>query len=327
MKIYNIAFLLLFLYPLLSPITDNQQKLKENKSGAVNIVFKSADGGQTWQDISEGLPESLKEDYLQRNSFFASDGGLYLSAGNRIYHNKPNSTAPFWEKEGFPDKHNNIAPGNTGIFAYNNDGQILQKINGVGIWSPTNKNFQGATVHTIFETAAGTVFISCDDGIFKSTKRGQAWKQTYTEGWAMKIVESNGVLMAASQRGIIRSTDDGETWDCVLNEGGVGIDVEPIKGGFAAINFDSWLGARRVRTSYDGGKTWQPIDAGLPPDLSIASIIEVGEYFFCGHPAGIFRSADKGKTWKLLLLSVENKVFNLFVSGSVIYAIPRAGGC
>jgi hypothetical protein len=36
---------------------------------------------------------------------------------------------------------------------------------------------------------------------------------------------------------------------------------------------------------------------------------------------------DKGKTWKLLLPSVENKVFNLFVSGNVIYAIPSKGGC
>ena len=143
----------------------------------------------------------------------------------------------------------------------------------------------------------------------------------------MKLVESNGVLMTTSQNGILRSTDDGENWDCVLNEGGVGIAVERIKGGFAAITFNTESMTRRVRTSYDGGKTWQPIDAGLPAHLLIASIIEVGEYFFCGHPTGIFRSSDKGKTWKLLLPSIENKVFNLFVSGNVIYAISRNGGC
>jgi photosystem II stability/assembly factor-like uncharacterized protein len=82
-----------------------------------------------------------------------------------------------------------------------------------------------------------------------------------------------------------------------------------------------------VRTSYDGGKTWQPIDEGLPAQLSISSIIQVGDYFFCGHPDGIFRSSDKGKTWKLLLPSIEGKVFNLAVSGNVIYAIPRNFGC
>jgi photosystem II stability/assembly factor-like uncharacterized protein len=133
--------------------------------------------------------------------------------------------------------------------------------------------------------------------------------------------------MATSQKGILRSTDDGENWDCVLNEGGVGIAIEPIKDGFAAITYNTESETRRVRTSYDGGNTWQAIDAGLRPDMSIASIVQVGNYFFCGHPDGIFRSSDKGRTWKLLLPSVESKVFNLFVSGDVIYAIPRSGGC
>ena len=143
----------------------------------------------------------------------------------------------------------------------------------------------------------------------------------------MKLVESNGVLMATSQGGIIRSTDDGENWDYVISEGGVGIAVERIKGGFAAITYNTESETRRVRTSYDGGKTWQPIDAGLPASLYIASITEVGKYMFCGHPAGIYRSPDKGKTWQLVLSAIQDKVFNLSVSGNVIFAIPRSGGC
>jgi len=77
-----------------------------------------------------------------------------------------------------------------------------------------------------------------------------------------------------------------------------------------------------VQTSYDGEKTWQRINASLPARLSIASIIQVSEYFFCSDPTGIFRSSDKGKTWKLLLHSAVGKVYNLFVSGNVICAIP-----
>jgi len=328
MKIYNLAFLLLFLYPFASPITDSQQKLNINKAGAANIVFKSTDGGQSWQDISEGLPENLQDDAIQRDGFFADDSGFYLRVGNGIYQSNPNSTAPFWKKDIFPDEQGSIAPGKTGIFAYSyRNGQFLQKINGTNVWSPVYTNFQVKEIRTVFETAGGTVFIGSDKGLFKSTDSGKTWKQVYTGGWVMKLVESDGVLMATSQGGILRSTDDGENWDCVLNEGGVGIAVDRIKGGFAAINYNIESKTRRVRTSYDGGKTWQPIDADLPADLSIASIIQVGEYFFCGHPAGIFRSSDNGKTWKLLLPSIENKVFNLSVSGNVIYAISRNGGC
>jgi len=338
MKIYNLAFLLLFQFPLVgnealefpasSLITDSQQKLNINKPGVVNIVFKSTDGGQTWLDISEGLPENLQEDDIQQDGFFANENGLYLRAENGIYHSKPNSKAPFWNKEIFPYELSSITPGKTGIFAYNyHDGQFLQKMNGANVWSPMYTNFQENEVRTVFETAGGTVFIGCDNGLFKSTNSGNTWKQVHTGGWVMKLVESNGVFLATSQSGIIRSTDDGETWNHVISEGGVGIAVERIKGGFAAITYNTESETRRVRTSYDGGKTWQPIDAGLTATLSIASIIQVGEYFFCGHPTGIFRSSDKGKTWKLLLPSMENKVFYLFVSGNVIYAIPRNGGC
>jgi photosystem II stability/assembly factor-like uncharacterized protein len=343
MKIYNLAFLwyipiisgLLFYpiaigfvsskeaseFPQASPLSDNQQIQKRDKTGTANIVFKSTDGGQTWQDISEGLPGDKLE-----GSLFVNDRGFYLRTGNYIYHSKPNNKAPFWEKEIFPDEHSNIAPGKSGIFAYDyHQGQFRQKINGSDVWSPVFTNFQEKRIRSVFETAGGTIFIGTDGGIFKSANSGKTWKHIHVAG--SKLAESNGVLVATSMRGIIRSTDDGENWALVISEGGVGIDVEQINGGFAVITYNTESKTRRVRTSYDGGKTWQPIDAGLPASLSIASIIQVGEYFFCGHPAGIFRSSDKGKTWKLLLPSIEGKVFNLFVSGNVIYAIPRDGGC
>jgi photosystem II stability/assembly factor-like uncharacterized protein len=341
MRIYNLAFLLLLPFACIealefltsSPVTENEQKPDKNKSAVANIVLKSTDGGQTWQDISEGLPENLQEDDFQgevllRDGFFANDKGLFLRAGDGIYHSKPNSTAPFWKKEIFPDKQGSIVPGRAGIFAYNYDGHFLQRKNGTSVWSPVYENFERKEIRTVFETAGGTVFIGSNYGLFRSTDSGKTWDHVRKGGqWVMKLVESNGVLMATSQGGIIRSTDNGENWECVLFEGGVGIAIEPINGGFAAIVANTLLMRRTVRTSYDGGQTWQHIDAGLPPHLLTASIVELEEYFFCGHPAGIFRSADKGETWKLLLPSIDNKVFNLSVSGNVIYAIPRNGGC
>lgn len=331
--IYNLAFLLLLQLPVAcdqvlkfsasSHLPEGQQKPTKNKSGVANLVFRSADGGQSWQDISEGLPGDKLE-----GSFFVNDRGFYLRTGNNIYHNKPNNKAPFWEKEIFPDEHSNIAPGKSGIFAYNYHlGQFRQKINGSGEWSPIYENFHLKGIIDVVETVGGTVFIVCDRGrgLYRSADKGKNWKEVTRGVW--KLVESNGVLMANNVNGTIRSTDDGKTWETVISEGGVGIDIAPIDGGFASITFNTESDTRRVRTSYDGGKTWQAIDADLPPSMKISSIIQVGDYFFCGHPNGIYRSGDKGKTWQLILSSIENKGFNLSVSGNVIYAIPSAGGC
>ncbi|ULQ53381.1 WD40/YVTN/BNR-like repeat-containing protein [Flavihumibacter fluvii] len=369
---YSLAGLLLFQFlscsqasevSQASPLPDSLQNPKRDKTGTAKIVFRSADSGQTWQDISDGLPEPAKDDYSGgRNDFFADENGLYLTTGNGIYHTKPISTPPFWTKEIFPDEHSSIAPGKAGIFAYNyGGGGIFQKTNGTGVWSPVFTNFQEKRVLSVFETAGGTIFIRSDRGLFTSNNSGKSWKQLHAGGWG-KMVESNGVLLATSQGGILRSTDNGENWALVISEGGVGIDVECIEGGFAAITYSTVSKTRRIRTSYDGGKTWQAIDAGLqahgfidpilppvntnlpaqgfsdstwhpkettilPVPTYITTIIQVGENFFCGHTDGIYRSSDKGKTWKLLLPSVKGKMFKLFVSGNVIYGIQMESHC
>ena len=328
MKIYSLSFLILVLCSFVAaslPGKPQEQKSVKRavaKPAATNILFKSTDGGQTWQDISAELPQ----DSLRDGHFTVTDNGLYVRAGKNRYRINPNSTTTTWEKEIFPHKYSSIAPGKRGIYAYY--GRVFQRINGTSEWSPVFTNLPHLAISTIFETAAGTLFIGCYKGLYKSTDKGKNWKQVRAgHWWGNKLVESNGVLMAACLQGIIRSTDDGENWTEVINEGGVGMFIERIDGGFAAITYNTQSETRRVRTSYDGGKTWQAIDAGLPASSNIASIIQVGEYLFCGHSRGIMRSSDKGKTWELLLPSIGKKGFNFSVSGGVIYAIPSSGGC
>jgi photosystem II stability/assembly factor-like uncharacterized protein len=341
--IYNLAFLLLFAVSSSSLLPGNHADPKTEKAETAKIVFKSTDGGQTWQDISKGLPENLRIDSIRGNSFFANDKGLFLRVGNGLYHSTPNATAPFWTKEIFPDEHSSIAPGKSGIVANNYWGVNLKKTDGTSVWSPIFKNFQETRIRSVFETAGGAIFISTDGGLYKTANNGKTWKHVHTEGMDGNLAESNGILVAISMRRIIRSTDNGENWEFVTSEGAVVLDVKQVNGGFAALTPTS-ANIRGVSTSYDGGKTWQSDDAGRQDKVVIdsifrtwndrpfvqrfmTSIIQVGENFFCTHPGGIFRSSDKGKTWKFLLPSVEDKVFNLFVSGNVIYAIPSKGGC
>src|SRR5688572_29554164 len=106
--IYNLCFLLLFQFtfvsdhPLESPqpshFPGSLQEQKTNKAGATNLIYKSTDGGQTWQDISKGLPA-----IEQPINYFAGESDLYLHVKNVMYRSKSNLKTPVWEKENVPD--------------------------------------------------------------------------------------------------------------------------------------------------------------------------------------------------------------------------------
>ena len=328
--------------------TSKQSSPHPAKNESAKLVFKSTDGGQTWQDISKGLPENLGQDSIRGNNVFANDQALFVKVGSELYHSTSNATAPFWTKEISPGQHSSVAAGKSGILANKYWAVNFKKIDGTSVWSPMFENLQGPRMRSTFETAAGAIFIGTDEGIFKTDNSGETWKLVYAGGFVGHLAEANGVLLAIGMKRIIRSTDNGENWTRVVSEDSVAFDVKSISGGFAAITSNSeenTPNTSRLSTSYDGGKTWRPFDAGnkvfidsiwrtwenRPRVQALGGLVtQVGDNFLCVHRQGIFRSSDKGKTWKLLLPSVNNKFFNLIFSGNVIYAIPSMpgkGGC
>ncbi|WP_416864668.1 MAG: WD40/YVTN/BNR-like repeat-containing protein [Imperialibacter sp.] len=323
-----------------SPSAETKMVEPTKEAEATNIILQSKDGGQTWQDISHGLPE-LEE----RIGFFAGESEVYLSTNGVLYRSKTHLKTPVWEKENVPElKSTSITFNQSGVMAYSNDGHIYQKKPLSDTWSPIYTSLITHSVATIFETSDGTVFMGTGKSLSKSTDKAQSWKPVQ-KGWVDNIVESEGVLLATGQQGIMRSTDNGDTWEWVISEGGVGIAVERVDGGFAAIAYNARTQSRRIHTSFDGGKAWQAIDEGLQPSKNISSVKQLGNYLFVGHPDGIFRSSDMGNTWQRVHAGFGNplyaslkfalwtpaapveKVFKLYVSGNVLYAVAVSPGC
>jgi photosystem II stability/assembly factor-like uncharacterized protein len=321
------------------PITTLATRTNNVVPRATNILFQSTDGGATWQDISQGLPVDE-----QPERFFAGGSDVYMRINDEIYRSKSNLETPVWEKEvGIDPRSSSIVFSLSGAMAFDYDGQIFKKTFSAPTWLPAYTNPTKRRVQNIFETSDGTILVGSDDGLYKSIDSGKTWKQMQHEGWGMDIVEFEGVLMATGQKGIRRSTDNGEHWQWIISEGGVGIAIERINGGFAAITYNTTTKTRRVRISLDRGQTWKAIDEGLPPSSMISSIKQMGGYLICGHPNGIVRSSDMGKTWnvvhpsitknqfdkvaRIVRVSFDQKVFKIWASGNVLYAVAVDGGC
>jgi photosystem II stability/assembly factor-like uncharacterized protein len=319
LPIFFIGMPLIFISAFLKKSVSSQNTIEDAK----NIIFQSSDHGQTWQDISQGLPENMNDHQL-----WIKDKDLYIQDGLGLYKNEKKGNYSMWNKEFFIANPGQILITKSSMLAFNHhEGKISKREEKTSMWLPIYTSFQEKNLRTIFETNQGSILIGNDQGLFRSTDNGQSWNHVLNEGWVIKIIESNGVLLATNESGIIRSLDDGKNWNVVIKEGGVGIDVANIPKGFAAITYNTTSKTRRVRISEDMGKTWQPIDGGLPPHDLIANIIQVGKDLFCGHPKGIFKSSDKGISWELIKPAMDKKVYNLSSSGDIIYAVARVGGC
>jgi hypothetical protein len=312
-------------YPPLECAPPSSKKSVDSVSaepGATNIILQSKDGGATWQDISYSLPGNQTPE-----DFFAAESDIYVRINNETYRSKSNLTAPVWEKEKACVKGSAAAQKYEAEFFRNH----LSKENGLPIY-PTLKQH---LVYSVLETSGGAILVGSETGLYKSVDGGQNWKRVVSECWVRDVVESEGTLVGESQKGIMRSDDNGEHWEWVISEGGVGIDVERIEGGFAAIAFNAIMMSRRIHISLDNGKTWKAVDEGLRPSLSISSIKQIGKYLICGHPDGIFRSSDMGKSWTLVYSTgslpfskpADSRVFNIYASGYILYAVLKNSGC
>lgn len=329
MNILKISFSVLFATLVyLFPVSENPflkpslQLLKSGSLSGSNVIFQSLDYGKTWQDISNGLPAQMEDP-----EFFTNNNKLFIHSKDEMYVRNSNTLSPAWEKDPALKFHGNVSICKSGIFAIAKDGKIFKRNIGKNTWSRVFKSLPiDENPRNLSELRSGVFMIAGDNGLFRSSDGGKIWKKVH-KGSMGNIQETNGVLLATSQEGIIRSTDNGLSWKKAVSEGGVGIYLTRINDGFVGITYNSTLKSRRVRISKDDGKTWQAIDAGLPRHANIANVIQAGNFYYCGHPDGIFRSSDKGKHWELIHSTVDDKVFNLSVSGKVIYAIAKSGGC
>lgn len=306
------------------PLTDFQPIL-ENALPAANIVFQSEDGGQTWQDVSAGLPANLAV-----GRAFADGNEIYLASESGLYHRSTALVAPNWAKEFFPnEKVTNIFPGQNGLYASIYNSGFFKGIPGTGIWNDMHATLSDKTVRTVLETPDGAVFVGCESGLYKSADGGNSWKQVFAEAEINSLAMSGDVLICGINGGLMRSTDGGEHWDRVLTGHGGAFGTERIEGGFVAITDGGrWQDGKpnKLFTSTDGGKTWQRIDAGLPLVRNIHDIVQAGNYLFCSTDAGIFRTADSGKTWELVRLPAdEREMIHLAVSGQTVFAVMVFG--
>ncbi|MEO6040068.1 MAG: hypothetical protein ABIQ93_16765 [Saprospiraceae bacterium] len=312
-----------------------------SKGQATDILFESADGGKTWQDLSLGLPENLTV-----NCVFTQDGAVFLGTENGLFHSRDAETSG-WEQEHvgkvatnelgvitLNERVTGIYAGRSGLYVCVAGSGFFRKIPGTNRWQPMHEALADKTVQNLLECADGTIFVGCSSGIYKSKDDGKTWKHVFTEGWASNLFAAGDVIMGNGYQGLLRSTDGGEHWDTVLADKGGIYNTSVIDGRLTAVRvggtFASAATAIALRTSADGGQTWARLDQGLSTVGNIYDLQQAGDYLFCSHKAGISRSVDGGSTWELVYPAPETDKpirLEISVSGQKIFLVQAWDGC
>ncbi len=276
-------------------------------------LFKSVDAGLTWTAASAGLPQGAIADLLfapaggrraPRRLWAATSQGLFATADGGATWKRTGKGLP-----ALPALSLAIHPRTSTLYAGLIDGRVFCSDNRGATWYSTGR---GIPSHQpVYELAVdpndpGFVIASTGEAVYR-TQRGRRWVPIETGARlrfdVLAFDPSGDRIYLGGIGGLLVSTDRGATWTRV--------DVPDRDVLALAVTADvlyagtqGYLRQGGVFRSLDGGESWT-LGRGLST-LLIWNVIASPGHLYANTLGllGIFRSDDRGATWRNLDLGV-----------------------
>ena len=239
-------------------------------------VFLSHDGGESWQQASDGL--AGRDVFALRQ---AEDGSLLAGTNAGIF---------MWERSTRDWRAANVA--------------VTEKL----IVTPARKGVKSSVrkqtlVSELKARVAGLEltpakwFAATSAGLFSSTDRGQSWHGGPVQGSVnfVSVAVRGNMVAAATARSVVVSLDHGATWYAARIPG----YVTQIRGVTVDGDGHLWLASREgAFRSDDGGDDWDHVMAGLPAKDVYAMTYDAESSRLFATAGGLsFESRDGGRSW------------------------------
>ena len=303
--------------------------------GSAEGVFKTTDSGASWSAVNTGLSNTR----INTLAISPRDSSmLYAGTWDGVY--KSSDGGGNWSPVNTGLVASNILTlvvdpaHHTTLFAMSDAGLITSTDSGVH-WSPVDPNsIPTDTSSPVMDPAVpSTRFALSQWGISRSTDDGANWSAINTGLPA----SSESVIAAVSLvidpqtptnyyvgtwKGVYKSIDSGEHWVAtgLTNLQIWFLVIDPVTP--STLYAGGWVGQTvfKLVKSINAGRTWNPIDAGLPTSTSIYGLVidpNMPSTLYVPTWFGLYKSSDGGAHWSEINFGLE-----VTVSASVLAIDP-----
>ncbi|MFA4888779.1 MAG: hypothetical protein WC628_04310 [Candidatus Omnitrophota bacterium] len=215
-------------------------------------LFKSGDGGATWQNILLLRGQNKKLNFILRDPL--QQGALYAATGSGLYF-IPAQASPrkiFQGKNTYEAQCSSLAVSGGVIFLGTKAGLFISEDNG-NSWHKASAKLGNSSILAIACSVREPklYYAACVDGVYRSTNFGVSWERIFVshtvennsgedddsdaqggaEGRSSRIRHividpaNPENLFLATSRGIYQSKDKGDSWSLLPDEGLLSCDV------------------------------------------------------------------------------------------------------
>jgi len=298
---------------------------------AILFVTSNAVSGETWTEINNGFPSvgagasALALDPVSPSTLYSwTDKGIVF---------KSVDGAGSWKTSGgVPGVHALVIDpmNSSNIYAIARSG-IVKSTNAGATWLSANTGLSPGFITSlaIDPFTPSTVYAAVTYGsLFKSTDGAESWSllNTGLPSGSLALlnfdpVTPSTIYSVGVNGGIFKSNDGGERWTAIkapvnvaFGDSVLSLAIDPgspstiYAGSFAvATGFPGNVGEGSIGKSTDGGRSWNRVNAGIPPNAFVKSLsidpaapsTIYGSYFGDGG-WGIIKSMDRGESWRVI---------------------------
>lgn len=272
-------------------------------------IFRSADGGTTWQPLNAGLATQG----TTLNDFASNYKGLFASTSRGVYKLKGET----WQLV-LPQRDALLVTTNSDdmaeLWAASSGGVFTGGIDGEQ-WEEVNAGLNVHSIKDILTVGDGGVVAATPAGIFRSSNQGLTWDHPFATPVLQLAAEGNALLAMHDNYGnpgLSRSTDGGVSWTrATTNLPEPLIDLTSITAANGVFYLSAGYGeSAGVWRSTDSCATWQHASAGLPTSdgqtpIAINAVAAHGTTVIAVTPRGAYWSGDAGIAWQASDLQID----------------------